>query len=57
MLLMSYIFSSFPFLRITLCLKVSKVDSEPETKEALLEDHDSIWLELRHAHIADVSSV
>jgi hypothetical protein len=54
---MSYIFSSFPFLRITLCLKVSKVDSEPETKEALLEDHDSIWLELRHAHIADVSSV
>ncbi|GJN01021.1 hypothetical protein PR202_ga18254 [Eleusine coracana subsp. coracana] len=36
--------------------EVSKADSEPEKKEALLEDHDPIWLELRHAHIADVSS-
>ncbi|KAK3131533.1 hypothetical protein QOZ80_6AG0507700 [Eleusine coracana subsp. coracana] len=35
--------------------EVSKADSEPEKKEALLEDHDPIWLELRHAHIADAS--
>ncbi|KAL3619389.1 STXBP unc-18 S1 [Castilleja foliolosa] len=27
----------------------------PEKKEVLLEDHDPIWLELRHAHIADAS--
>ncbi|WJX94572.1 hypothetical protein P8452_75975 [Trifolium repens] len=27
----------------------------PERKEVLLEDHDPIWLELRHAHIADAS--
>lgn len=26
-----------------------------EKKEVLLEDHDPIWLELRHAHIADAS--
>ncbi|TVU12758.1 hypothetical protein EJB05_46428 [Eragrostis curvula] len=35
--------------------EVSKAGSEPEKKEALLEDHDPIWLELRHAHIADAS--
>ncbi|XP_039138227.1 SNARE-interacting protein KEULE-like [Dioscorea cayenensis subsp. rotundata] len=29
--------------------------SEPEKKEVLLEDHDPIWLELRHAHIAEAS--
>lgn len=29
-------------------------DSASERKEALLEDHDPVWLELRHAHIADV---
>ncbi|WJX88940.1 hypothetical protein P8452_70976 [Trifolium repens] len=27
----------------------------PERKDVLLEDHDPIWLELRHAHIADAS--
>ncbi|XWS77201.1 hypothetical protein CRYUN_Cryun01aG0241200 [Craigia yunnanensis] len=26
-----------------------------EKKEVLLEDHDPVWLELRHAHIADAS--
>lgn len=26
----------------------------PERKDVLLEDHDPIWLELRHAHIANV---
>ncbi|KAL1568974.1 STXBP unc-18 S1 [Salvia divinorum] len=33
----------------------SKTGSRPEKKEVLLEDHDPIWLELRHAHIADAS--
>uniref|UniRef100_A0A1D1XCK2 SNARE-interacting protein KEULE n=1 Tax=Anthurium amnicola TaxID=1678845 RepID=A0A1D1XCK2_9ARAE len=33
----------------------SKSGSAPEKKEVLLEDHDPIWLELRHAHIADAS--
>ncbi|KAI4327070.1 hypothetical protein L6164_019571 [Bauhinia variegata] len=32
-----------------------KTGSPPEKKEVLLEDHDPIWLELRHAHIADAS--
>ncbi|XP_031280355.1 SNARE-interacting protein KEULE-like isoform X2 [Pistacia vera] len=27
----------------------------PEKKEFLLEEHDPVWLELRHAHIADAS--
>ncbi|XP_065858033.1 SNARE-interacting protein KEULE isoform X2 [Euphorbia lathyris] len=27
----------------------------PEKKDVLLEEHDPIWLELRHAHIADAS--
>lgn len=31
-----------------------KNGGRPERKEVLLEDHDPIWLELRHAHIADV---
>ncbi|KAK8445095.1 hypothetical protein SEVIR_9G259500v4 [Setaria viridis] len=35
--------------------EVSKAGSEPEQKEAVLEDHDPLWLELRHTHIADVS--
>ncbi|CAI9104644.1 OLC1v1003358C1 [Oldenlandia corymbosa var. corymbosa] len=33
----------------------SKSGGQPEKKEALLEDHDPVWLELRHAHIADAS--
>ncbi|XP_019709523.1 SNARE-interacting protein KEULE isoform X2 [Elaeis guineensis] len=33
----------------------SKTGSAPEKKEVLLEDHDPVWLELRHAHIADAS--
>ncbi|KAJ0971818.1 hypothetical protein J5N97_019777 [Dioscorea zingiberensis] len=34
---------------------LSKTGSAPEKKEVLLEDHDPIWLELRHSHIADAS--
>jgi hypothetical protein len=33
----------------------SKSGGQPEKKDVLLEEHDPIWLELRHAHIADVS--
>ncbi|KAL2472441.1 SNARE-interacting protein KEULE [Abeliophyllum distichum] len=33
----------------------SKTGGVPEKKEVLLEDHDPIWLELRHSHIADAS--
>ncbi|PIN23798.1 Vesicle trafficking protein Sec1 [Handroanthus impetiginosus] len=33
----------------------SKTGGQPERKEALLEDHDPVWLELRHAHIAEAS--
>nr|GLL49277.1 SNARE-interacting protein KEULE isoform X2 [Ipomoea trifida] len=33
----------------------SKVGGLPEKKDVLLEDHDPIWLEIRHAHIADAS--
>ncbi|KAK3145179.1 hypothetical protein QOZ80_4AG0324720 [Eleusine coracana subsp. coracana] len=33
----------------------SKNGSANERKEVLLEDHDPVWLELRHAHIADVN--
>lgn len=32
----------------------SKTGGQPEKKEVLLEDHDPVWVELRHAHIADV---
>ena len=32
----------------------SKNGSATEKKEVLLEDHDPIWLELRHVHVADV---
>lgn len=34
----------------------SKTSGNPEKKEVLLEDQDLVWLELRHAHIADVCS-
>ncbi|KAJ0052970.1 hypothetical protein Pint_00249 [Pistacia integerrima] len=33
----------------------SKTGAKPEKKEVLLEDNDPVWLELRHAHIADAS--
>ncbi|KAL9998388.1 putative sec1-like protein [Helianthus debilis subsp. tardiflorus] len=33
----------------------SKTGGIPEKKEVLLEDHDPVWLELRHSHIADAS--
>ncbi|KAL3743190.1 hypothetical protein ACJRO7_018485 [Eucalyptus globulus] len=33
----------------------SKTGGAPEKKEVILEDHDPVWLELRHAHIADAS--
>ncbi|KAK4418766.1 protein transport Sec1a [Sesamum alatum] len=34
----------------------SKTGGEPEKKEVLLEDHDPVWLELRHAHIAEMTN-
>ncbi|KAK4837500.1 hypothetical protein QYF36_005980 [Acer negundo] len=33
----------------------SKTGGPTEKKEVLLEEHDPVWLELRHAHIADAS--
>ncbi|XP_070676589.1 SNARE-interacting protein KEULE-like isoform X2 [Malus domestica] len=33
----------------------SKTGGPPEEKVVLLEDHDPVWLELRHTHIADAS--
>ncbi|KAL7598517.1 hypothetical protein Lser_V15G21702 [Lactuca serriola] len=33
----------------------SKTGDVYERKEVLLEDHDPVWLELRHSHIADAS--
>ncbi|GFP95012.1 snare-interacting protein keule [Phtheirospermum japonicum] len=33
----------------------SKSGGKPERKEVLLEDHDLVWLELRHTHIAEAS--
>ncbi|XP_030552014.1 protein transport Sec1a-like [Rhodamnia argentea] len=33
----------------------SQSGGQPEKKEALLENQDPIWLELRHSHIADAS--
>ncbi|XP_071688718.1 protein transport Sec1a-like [Rutidosis leptorrhynchoides] len=34
---------------------VNKPGSEPQKKEFLLEDHDPVWLEMRHLHIAEAS--
>ncbi|KAI3974258.1 hypothetical protein MKX01_030927, partial [Papaver californicum] len=28
---------------------------QPEKKDVFLENHDHVWLDLRHAHIADAS--
>ncbi|RWW29718.1 hypothetical protein GW17_00005761 [Ensete ventricosum] len=36
-------------------MKVPNKTGSTDKKEVILEDHDPIWLELRHAHIADVS--
>jgi syntaxin-binding protein 1 len=36
---------------------LSKAGGPPEKKDVLLEEHDPVWLELRHAHIADVIMV
>ncbi|KAI3495029.1 hypothetical protein L1887_37141 [Cichorium endivia] len=33
----------------------NKSGGQPERKDFLLEDHDPIWLEMRHLHIADAS--
>ncbi|KAL0538461.1 hypothetical protein IC582_027482 [Cucumis melo] len=33
----------------------SKTGGAPDKREALLEDTDPVWLELRHSHIADAS--
>ncbi|XP_024996537.1 protein transport Sec1a [Cynara cardunculus var. scolymus] len=33
----------------------SKSGGEPQKKEFLLEDHDPVWLEMRHLHIAEAS--
>lgn len=35
----------------------SKTGGVPEKKEVLLEDHDPVWVELRHEHIAYVSMI
>nr|KAJ0210252.1 hypothetical protein LSAT_V11C400216300 [Lactuca sativa] len=36
-------------------VSVVKTGDGYERKEVLLEDHDPVWLELRHSHIADAS--
>ncbi|KAL8263511.1 hypothetical protein R6Q59_021641 [Mikania micrantha] len=33
----------------------NKSGNEPQRKEFLLEDHDPVWLEMRHLHIAEAS--
>lgn len=32
----------------------NKSGGDPQRKEFLLEDHDPVWLEMRHLHIAEV---
>lgn len=35
--------------------EINTSTGKPERKEVLLEEHDPVWLELRHLHIADVN--
>lgn len=53
------IFTFFPVRRTktTIIQVPSKTGGPPEKKEVLLEDHDPVWLELRHAHIAYVCPI